>query len=511
MNITIIQKYFQTCQDECYQKIEDNTAFDLNLDELFDSIDYTHSPIGQQYLYKILRTIPNTKSIIAENEKWIYHYSNDISSKNKIQKLLAKLDNSDAYYIYSLLLEDYKPFTELQIYLYRCLQFIPAAFLLSFCILKSWIFIIGLIIFFIINLAIHYSSKSKLFVYSGSIPMLRQMISICRSLNKNADLKCDLINDTKIREALISTKELYRKASSYRFLIKFESDITMMAWLISEIMRVFFLSEVINLHRIFQLIEREKQDLIYIYEFVGLVDALTSVSKMRDNLDYYCIPTFEKDRFILKFEDIYHPLIQNCVANSLDLTKHSFLIMGSNMSGKTSFIRTVGLNVLLSQTLNTSFAKKMILCKQRIHSVITVKDSLVDGKSYYLSEVLQIRTLLDKASDGKNLILLDELFKGTNTIERVAAAAAVLKFLLQGNSQNRILVATHDLELITLLNAHYSKIFFEEDIQDNTLSFNYKITFTPTKNRNAIRILEVYDYPDEILKNALNIIALTQT
>ena len=335
--------------------------------------------------------------------------------------------------------------------------------------------------------------------------MLRQVMNACRNLDKNTELQCDLIKNTEIKNAIDSTKEVYRNLSNYRFWVVLDSDITMIVWLITELLRAFFLSEVFNLHTIFKQIARHRDSLVCIFEFVGLIDTLSSIDRMREAFKNYCKPIFNNESLDTDMQDIYHPLIDNCVSNSLSLSKDSYLILGSNMSGKTSFIRTVGINILLAQTINTCFAKQAILHKQRIYSVIAVNDNIMKGQSYYLSEVLKIRNLLNDTKEEPNLILLDELFKGTNTIERVAAAKAVLKYLLK-NKANRILVATHDFELMELLDSDYFKIFFEEKIIDNKLSFDYKISFNPTGKRNAIKILELYEFPKEVVDDALSTI-----
>jgi len=502
MNIESVRRYFDLNKKERYQKIEDNTASDLNIDEVFERIDFTKTPIGQQFLYNTLRSIPTGESVVAQNEKWIDHYSGKIELQKKLDNLFLKLDDYDSFSIYPLIIEDHKPFSKLQAFIFHCLQFIPTALLLVFLVTKSWFFVIALTLFFSINLYVHYYSKAKLFYYKGSIPMLRQLIYICRKLNRDKELGGELLNNSEITEAIYKTKKTYRQLSNYRFGVKLESDIAMIAWLISELVSIFFLSEVVNLNNIFKRIRTNRKELICIFEYVGLIDTLSSVSRMREDVDYYSLPCFSGDSYRLDFKDIYHPLIENCVPNSLSLNKKSYLVLGANMSGKTSFIRTVGINLIIAQTLNTSFSKQMILSKQKIYSVIAVSDNLVQGHSYYLSEVLRMKRLIDNTQDGSNLILLDELFKGTNTKERIASAKAVLNFLFS-NKYNRILAATHDLELTTLLADTFEQIFFEEKIDENNLSFDYKIAFKHSGRMNAIRILELYQFPQEIIEEAL--------
>jgi DNA mismatch repair ATPase MutS len=125
----------------------------------------------------------------------------------------------------------------------------------------------------------------------------------------------------------------------------------------------------------------------------------------------------------------------------------------------------------------------------------------MNDKSYYFEEVLSIKQMIDEAkSDEANLFLLDEIFKGTNTIERIAAGKAVLSALAKGN--NRVFVSTHDIELADLLNEEYDLYHFSEIIDQQNVGFDYELKPGKLKNRNAIKILEINDYPDSIVEEA---------
>jgi DNA mismatch repair ATPase MutS len=99
--------------------------------------------------------------------------------------------------------------------------------------------------------------------------------------------------------------------------------------------------------------------------------------------------------------------------------------------------------------------------------------------------------------------LLDEIFKGTNTIERISAGKAVLSFLNTGS--NIVFVSTHDIELAELLNDSYELYHFSEQVNNNTVDFDFKLKPGKLKNRNAIRILEINDYPKEVITEAIKI------
>ena len=140
----------------------------------------------------------------------------------------------------------------------------------------------------------------------------------------------------------------------------------------------------------------------------------------------------------------------------------------------------------------------------QILSSVRIKDDVMEGKSFYLAEVEAIHELI-KASDTdiQHLFVLDEVFKGTNTIERIAAAKAILSYL--NRNDHIVLVSTHDLELADLLQNEYDLYHFEEQVADNELFFDHLIKKGKLTKRNAIKILEISGYPDAILTDARNI------
>lgn len=180
------------------------------------------------------------------------------------------------------------------------------------------------------------------------------------------------------------------------------------------------------------------------------------------------------------------------------------LLTGSNMSGKTSFIRTIGINAITGLTINTCFSKQFSKPKMRVFSAIRISDDLLNDKSYYFEEVLTIKEMIDKSIDKvPNLFLLDEIFKGTNTVERISAGKSVLSSL--SKNSNIVFVSTHDIELADMLIDEYELYHFSEQVDNKTVDFDYKIKTGKLKNRNAIRILQINNYPETIINEAIEI------
>jgi DNA mismatch repair ATPase MutS len=199
--------------------------------------------------------------------------------------------------------------------------------------------------------------------------------------------------------------------------------------------------------------------------------------------------------------------VANPVHNSLQGSGHSLLLTGTNMAGKTTFIKSLAVNLLLAQTLGVCLARKAVLPAARLKTLINREDTLLAGQSYFYFEASELRRMLDDAQrNGQEVwFVLDEVFRGTNTIERVAAAAAVLGHLAR---QGMVLATTHDHELTTLLSAQFDAYHFSEMIDGCQTRFDYRLREGPCTSRNAIKLLAVAGYPKEVIQVAEQLAAL---
>jgi DNA mismatch repair ATPase MutS len=271
-----------------------------------------------------------------------------------------------------------------------------------------------------------------------------------------------------------------------------------------ELIKIVFLIEPLLLFGTLKRIDTKRTEIEDVFKFVGEIDTIVSIASLRNGLDHFCIPQIIDGQKRLVAQKVYHPLIENCVKNSLKVNDKSILLTGSNMSGKTSFIRTIAINAITGLTLNTCFAEQFSLSRVHIFSAIRISDDLMNDKSYYFEEVITIKEMIDHCKNTHlNLFLLDELFKGTNTVERISAGKAVLSSLNKGN--NIVFVSTHDIELADLLKDEYDLYHFSEIVDQNTVDFDYKLKEGKLKNRNAIRILQINDYPSDIINDAIEI------
>ena len=216
--------------------------------------------------------------------------------------------------------------------------------------------------------------------------------------------------------------------------------------------------------------------LLRVIAVVGDVDAAVSVASLRAGTQFWTRPAFLPPAAPTELAGIRHPLVEDAVPNSIVLgPPYGVLITGSNMSGKSTFVRTVGVNVILAQTIHTCFASSYESPVLRVRSCIGRTDDLLAGKSYYLVEVESVLSLVRASADpAPCLFLLDELFRGTNAVERIAAADAVLSELVgsePGGRLHRVITATHDGELVDLLRDTYAPFHLTDSLGADGLVF----------------------------------------
>ena len=201
-------------------------------------------------------------------------------------------------------------------------------------------------------------------------------------------------------------------------------------------------------------------------------------------------------------DQLAHPLLsaKTRVANDVRLAGRGaiHLITGSNMSGKSTFLRTIGINLCLAQAGGPVCARSFEWTWSRLACCIRVDDSLDAGLSFFYAEVKRLKTILDATQESAappTLFLIDEIFKGTNNRERLIGSRAYITELSKGNGFG--LVSTHDLELADLEQAipGLTNAHFQETVSAGSLQFDYRLRPGPCPTTNALRIMELEGLP----------------
>ena len=179
----------------------------------------------------------------------------------------------------------------------------------------------------------------------------------------------------------------------------------------------------------------------------------------------------------------------------------SVLLTGSNASGKSTFLKTVAINQILSQTVYTALAKSFETTFFNVMSSMALKDDIIGGQSYYIVEIRSLKRIIERMNEEVPLLVfIDEVLKGTNTLERIAASSRILLSL--ATSKSLCFAATHDIELTFILENYYKNYHFEEQVSENEVIFDYTLRDGRAVTRNAIKLLSILGYPDEIIESA---------
>ena len=199
-------------------------------------------------------------------------------------------------------------------------------------------------------------------------------------------------------------------------------------------------------------------------------------------------------------EDLVHPFLEDPVPNSAVLTGGT-LMTGANASGKSTFLKSCALAAWLAQTTGTAPAASYRAPFFRIMTSMALKDDLTGGASYFVVEIRSIKRLLEAAKEEKPLlIIIDEVLRGTNTIERIASSAQILRAMVK--PWTVVLAATHDRELTVLLRDVFRNRHFEEKLGASGISFTYKLMDGPACATNALTLLSAEGYDKSIVDSA---------
>lgn len=224
---------------------------------------------------------------------------------------------------------------------------------------------------------------------------------------------------------------------------------------------------------------------------VGEIDALCSLATYSYNHPDYSYPIITDKSFVLKATAMGHPLMNRdkCVKNDVDIHKRPFfvIITGANMAGKSTYLRTIGVNYLLACIGAPTCSKEFELYPAQLMTSLRTSDSLTDNESYFFAELKRLKAIIDRLTAGEELfIILDEILKGTNSMDKQKGSLALLRQLIRLNTNG--IIATHDLLLGTLIEQFPENIrnyCFEAEITHNELIFSYLMKEGIAQNMNA--------------------------
>ncbi|MBF9224045.1 MutS-related protein [Hymenobacter ruricola] len=492
-NLPLIARYHAAVAGEpAYHRLDDQTWADLNGDDLFARLDGTVSRVGQQCLYHRLRSPLADAPALQEFDQAARVLAGP-APRGQALLALRGLTSPESYYLPDLLAGNALPELSWTAAAPALVLLLLATVVGGFWQPALWL---GSAALFLLHTVLHFVYRTR--IVAGVRPML-QLGSLYNAGRKLARLEVPVAAVGGLGEPLSRLGSIVNKVAFLQFEGQLQSDIAALPWLMLQYVKIVLLLDFIVYHSCRREVELHAAAIRAVYEGVGYVDCALAVAGFRAR-QVHCAPAFTAETG-LRLAGAYNPLVAGCVPNDLAVAAASVLLTGSNMSGKTTFMRTIGLNALLAQTIATCPATAYAGPFRRVVSSINLADNLPEGKSYYFAEAETILGFIRAAEAGAGgyLFILDELFKGTNTVERIAATQAVLAYL---QPRSLVVASTHDGELGALLAPAFTEYHFSETVTDTDWYFDYLLKPGPLRTRNAIRLLARAGYPASIVQAA---------
>lgn len=471
--------------------IDDITFNDFRLNDIFEKMDCTVSSLGEEVLYGMLRKPAVDSKEYEERLKSIHYFESNPDRVSEIRKRLTDLNKLKRVSCF-----EYLEHMALSPNLSTIEQFAPAIALLIALALMAFNVTLGIILavaVYFYNAINYFKRRDKVAPYFISLSYISKAVKVGLSLKEVESSKYAPIAFLKNASLLLGTinGETVNGGSGNPL------DVLL------DILKMGFHVDIIRFYSLRSRIISNK-DIIFEYlKCLGQLDAYASISQYRLGLDYYCEPEFDyspSGNYLTLEEGIY-PLNESPRPNSIDTCK-PVLLTGSNASGKSTFLRMVGFNAVMAQSICTVLAKRYRAPLYRIVSSMSITDDVLKGDSFYMAEIKSLKRILDLANlDVRVMCFVDEVLKGTNTAERISASSALLKKLA---TKSLCFAASHDIELTELLKDNMDNYHFNEQMEGEDISFDYTLKKGPSDTRNAIKLLEIMKFDKDIIDEAIH-------
>ena len=482
-----IRTYYDACRDNRLDPfyVDDTTWNDLDMDKVYRRINACQCTAGEQYLYYMLRRP-------MDRETWEYQHGliglmeKDPDTRKNLQLLFRRIGCPRTIDLTTVFHpEDSSP-------LWLIIYIAMGALLVAALFLAGVLGPVPLLAVFFLNIFVHQSRRLKC---EYEINRVNYCVALILTLNRIRSLKLPGI-DPYLEEAYTHLAPMSRILRSGPVMSTMNSDV------FQSLMMITFMTDMISFEILKKRLAKYHDHFLAVHEAIGRLDAAIAVASWRAGLETRCDPEidFEADHPYIRAEGIVHPLLKKPVPNDL-MPEKSMLITGSNASGKSTCLRTTVITALTAQCLCTGACRSYKASPFRMYTSMALADDLLAGESYFITEIKSLKRILD-AKDGEGFLLcaVDEVLRGTNTIERISASAEILKALSRPGTL--CLIATHDSELNALSGGAYQLAHFEETVTDTGILFDYKLKPGPAETRNAIHLLKLMGFDSDIVTAA---------
>ena len=496
-----ISHYFRRrCRQEFV--IDDITWNDLDMDRVYQMVNQTMSSPGEDVLYDMMRRPLFSQEEVDDRERLIDFFSSHAKEREEMQLLLSKVGKTRLGSLSDTVLElneAPKASVGIHIVMLALLLGSLAAALFVYPVLGFFL----LMVLMIVNIVIYYTGRDRKLIeaYLDCFAHLFGMLSAADDMEK---VKWPEVK--KQMDAISDGKQAFRKIRRKAFFLTGKtSDGGDLLQVFMDYVRMVFHVDILIYNSLLREIQGKTDKITELLDNIGELDAAISVSSFREMLSLQCRPQFvpgNQGKITLDVEDLYHPLLHEAVANSIHVSG-GILVTGSNASGKSTFLKNVAVNSILAQTICTCTCASYRAPFLKVMTSMALRDDLSGGESYFIVEIKSLKRILDESKKEEPLLcIIDEVLRGTNTIERIAASSRILKEL----SRKWVLpfAATHDIELSYILDGIYTNYHFSEDVREKKVIFDYILKKGRATTRNAIRLLDMLGYDPKLVEDAKN-------
>lgn len=485
-------KFLSLSQKDDYTDIDDITWNDLDMDEIYLRINNTQSSLGEEYLYALLRKPSFSSEELLERNRLIEYFQSHEEERVKFQVKLnnvGKLRRISAFEYINRLSEQ-EANSNLPHYLMA----------LGLVLSIGLIFInpaigMGLTLFSMaFNIISYFKYKAVIDNYITIIAFQLRLLDSIEGLVKLSLPELDEYN-----KQLTTDLKVFKSYKRGSYIVVSRNVSGNLLETIMEYYRMISHNDLIKYNSMLSYFKKNKDTMNRIFKTVGFIDSMIAVASYRQMLSYYVVPNLShtKTKPKLSVTDVYHPLITDPVSNSINEGRCT-LLTGSNASGKSTFIKSLAVNAILAQTIYTSLSKEYNSNYFVIYSSMALKDNILSNESYFIVEIKSLKRIMDRVGgEYPMLCFVDEVLRGTNTLERIAASSRILASLAYQNTL--CFAATHDIELTYILENYYSNYHFRERIEGKQVLFDYQLYKGRAMTKNAIRLLDLLGYSEDII------------
>lgn len=472
-------KYLQAqCSRADLFYLDEHSAHDLMLAELEQRIAKPQSSAGQEVLHFWLYTQTATAAALQGRRGLIDFWLNQAILLPAIRKILGRVGRSDTAAVVDLLWSSSTFAFAKYRFVFKWLLPVEALILIL-CVCIGGAALFGGLVLALLNLFLFLASTRQIESQAAAIFYLAKLLSALPALGKK--LAESNYPDWELLHSLLPVV----KSLPVRLLV-FKNNNGLagdLQGLLMYYIKIFMLGELSAYFKFLVYFNRYRPELQLAYGLIGRLDASVRLAELVSSQSLCRAELTSRE--VLSFEKLTNPLLEKCVPVSCTSVKH-YIITGSNMAGKTTFLHTVGINQAFALSCGFAWAITFHTDHWPVFTAINLSDDLLQGKSRYMVQAERLLSMIRQADLQPGLLLVDEILSGTNSSERIRAAINILKYL--AGTASLVVATSHDLEIAEALD-DYDPAHFCERISENDLHFDYHLKPGIVDRQNACRIL----------------------